>query len=339
MILPRYVNNLTTGPLHRVLLLTGSRVLTAVFFKYGRRSEASMAKSLGQIHTVNQEMAIAQGTAPEVIGQIDLPGQLTGTLQQMVRQGNFFKVVGIDMTVDDNKITPSDDGGQITGEIRYWAPTKQRCAAYRSAFKATRTAMKLQGIVTHTNEQYDFRVPFSDSASYAMPNQANLSGGTDGLCFDNPNGNSPDSCSVFGVYNQSVQPTELAAPTDLFQTGFNTMGLQADPTDFVLNDEALWSGNDDLASTTWQSIPFQLVWSPGSTDISVSFNWRPDPALYLAILGGVMEVYVYDADFDDGSSSLLINIAVHVSGWKSIMGDPKNKKKKSRRRSSRRRKK
>ena len=288
-----------------------------------------MAKSLGQIHTLTQQYTILQGTAdPLVAGVFDIPKKLTEQLQRMVRQGNFFKVVGIDMKVNEYGGV-EDAGGQISGYLRYWAPTRQRCAAYRNAWDACKTAMRLQGIDNPAvNKQYDFRVAFSDSSAYALTNQANLSGDDEnGLVMQNNNGNVPDSSNILKVYNQAVQPVEAAAAGDLFQSGFNTMGVQDNPTDFVLNDGTTWEGNEDYASMEWEYIPFQLSYSPGSTDVTTTLQWRPDPALYLAVMLGQFEVYIDEYDLDDSATGLKLTMAVHVSGWKSIMGNPDKKRK------------
>ncbi len=56
-----------------------------------------MAKSLGQIHTANffRSTIATSGT----VVNCDLPGALTEQLQNLVRAGNYFKVVGIDMSL------------------------------------------------------------------------------------------------------------------------------------------------------------------------------------------------------------------------------------------------
>jgi len=66
-----------------------------------------MAKSLGQIHTVN---TVENFTAVNQKQNIDLPGQLTEQLNRMVRAGTFHKVVGIDMTVNPVGVSPGFGG-------------------------------------------------------------------------------------------------------------------------------------------------------------------------------------------------------------------------------------
>ena len=63
-------------------------------------------KSLGQIHTVNFDITNIDANDKRYL--LDLPGELSGQLNHMVRMGNYFKVVGIDMTV-------SEFGGNLGG--------------------------------------------------------------------------------------------------------------------------------------------------------------------------------------------------------------------------------
>ena len=99
-----------------------------------------MAKSLGQIHTLNYEFSVASAGSKE---QLDLSGELSKQLQHHVRQGNYFKVVGVDMNVTELGGS-GEGGGQVTGFLDYYNPTRGRCEAYRSAFAAMRNAMEIK---------------------------------------------------------------------------------------------------------------------------------------------------------------------------------------------------
>ncbi len=285
------------------------------------------AKELGQIHTVNYSQAIASGTTTPVnFINVDLPGQLTEQLQTMVRAGTYHKVVGIDMTLDT---VGTVGGGQITGFFRYYAPTRGRCEAFRSAFKAMKQQMTNQGITTRTNPLYDFRAPineFSHSNLPAYPNLATLDGRT-GLALNN---SADPGSSIFGVHNTTVRPQYTDAANLLFSDGFDTLLANLDEgnaTDFVLNDTIPFSGNRNAASIEYEEIPFMLTWTPDSTDLAISWQWRPDPALFLAVLCGQMSIVIEEANFDEGASGLNLNVMIMVSGWKSIMGDPSRKSK------------
>lgn len=284
-----------------------------------------MPKSLGQIHTVNYQMNV---TAAGNKLNIDLPGQLTEQLQTLVRAGIYAKVVGIDLDITS---ATQLGGGQITGRFLYYAPTRGRCDAFRSAFQSMREVMKAQGINMSENKLYDFRAPINDDGTVSFfPNQATLDG-TNGLCLNNV---AAPGASIFGVHNQSVQPQYTGTAGEAFDPGFDTI-LQdrATGTDFVLNDAVPYTGNRDIASTDYESIPFSVSYTPDTTDLTLNMQWRPDPALFLAVMCGQLQCVIEEVNFDGGASptsGLELNIAVMVSGWKSIMGSPDRKRRSKR---------
>lgn len=275
-----------------------------------------MAKSLGQIHVVNEQFPV--GASGEKYN-IDLPGRLTSQLQRMVRAGTYQKVVGIDITLDTQGVV---GGGQISGNILYYAPTRGRCAAFRGAFKSMADVMKTQGISMRDNKLYDFKAPINNAAAVnAFQNGATLDGSTP-LCLNN----TVVGASVFDVHNRSVQPQYTGTAGDLYQPGFSTiLQSEAAGTDFVLNDTVPFTGDPDFASKEYESIPFTLSWTPDTTDLAIAFQWRPDPALFLAILCGQMQVVIEEINKDGGAPGVNLNIAVMVSGWKTIMGNPDRK--------------
>lgn len=272
-----------------------------------------MAKSLGQIHVVNQTLSVSAASQKF---NVDLPGALTEQLQTMVRCGTFHKVVGIDMTLD----SAPTSGGQITGNLLYYAPTAGRCAAFRGAFRSMAEVMKTQGISMRNNPLYDFKVALNNATTVnGFENQATLDGST-GLAF---NHTSPGA-SVFDVHNSSVRPQYTGTTTSLYPEGFDTL-LQSPAsggTDFVLNDTIPYTGNRMEADTDYQSIPFTLTFTPQTTATTVAFQWRPDPALYLAVLSGQFQVVIDDLQLEVPATTVNINLAVMVAGWKSIMGEP-----------------
>ena len=278
-----------------------------------------MAKELGQIHTVNYRISNIE--KDNDIAILDLSGELSKQLQHQIRQGNYFKVVGIDMTITDS--STGDGGGQASGFLEYWSPTRGRCKAYRDAFAAMRNAMKLQGISMTTNPNYDFRVSWKDEQSLSVNGQIPLGNrasldGTNDLVFY---GGATASSEVFTVHNNSVTPVNTGVPN--FQTGFNTMGVQNTPTDFVRDEQDLgYTGNEMFANPNAEAIPFQLSYTPGSTDIADTLQWRPDPALYIAMAFGQLRVKFDELDLDTEVEALNMDVAVHIAGWKSVMGDP-----------------
>ena len=53
---------------------------------------------------------------------------------------------------------------------------------------------------------------------------------------------------------------------------------------------------------------------------------------------GLFQLNVEEIDFNGGSDNAEISIAIHIAGWKSIMGNPDKKKKRSSRGRRRRKK-
>ncbi len=286
------------------------------------------AKELGMLHTVNFGTRIDPSTATVTYNH-DICGQLTEQLQTMVRQGNYFKIAGIDIGLAVSDASGTDEMTvTVAGVLRYMAPTRGRCAAYRGAFKAMAEAMKVQGITMRENKFYDFRVPLRDSSVYAnvtpFANAATFNG-VDELAIlkTAPNG-------VFSVHNESVQPVQLTAT---FSEGFGVFGNAGN--DFVLNEnQQNYRGNHMIADTEFEEIPFQLSYDSTNTAAgTLTWQWRPDPALYLAIAFGQFEMEIQDSNITSSGADpeAQLWISYSVAGWKSIMGDPEKKKRRSRR--------
>ena len=149
--------------------------------------------------------------------------------------------------------------------------------------------------------------------------------------------------SIFEVHNRGVKPNQQdsGGTIDQFSDGYDTL-LQsgAGKTDFVLNDTVIFSQNENYAETEFEEIPFQMVYSYGANNTStLSFQWRPDPALYVAVMTGNIEIVINDLDLSGAATALVLETSLYVSGWKSIMGDPDKKKKSSRRKKTSKKKK
>lgn len=280
-----------------------------------------MAKSLGLIHNVDN--TLGPFTAVNQKANIDLPGQLTRQLQRMVRAGTFHKVVGIDMTAEFTGL--GTQGASVSGHIRYYTPTRGRCAAYRGAFKAMAGIMKNQGVTMRDNKMYDFRAPINNATVITPPftNRATLDG-TNGLALRH---DTVAGASIFGVHNEGVQPTSTTSAADVFTSGFDTILQGSGGTDFVLNDDLPFTGNALNASEEYEEIPFTLSYIPHGVSQSgqtVKFEFRPDPALYIAVLCGQMQVVIDTLDLVS-TASVQLEVSVQVAGWKSIMGNPDKK--------------
>ena len=289
------------------------------------------------IHTLNYTVKDIQNENNDG-ALLDLSGLSSAQLQHQVRQGNYFKMVGLDITVSDFDASV-EGGGQLSGRIEYWSPTRGRCAAYRGSFQSMREAFKRQGISMKDNPAYDFRPMWSDYRNLLTVETESMADYTVLIDHATLDGSKPlvlidgeaDGYEIFTTHNKSVTPTVGGTiPPHNFQTGFAT-GLN-DGNDFVFNEgNRGYRANPEFANLQCEAIPFQVSYSPGSSDIAVQFNWRPDPALFLACAFGQLRVVIDEMDKDDSAAALKLDIAVHIAGWKSIMGSPDAKKNKRRR--------
>ncbi len=289
-------------------------------------------KELGMIHTLNYTINPSDNDQKALL---DLSGLLSAQLQHQVRQGNYFKLTGLDITLSDFDASVVG-GGQISGRIEYWSPTRGRCKAYRTAFASMREAFKRQGLLMRDNKQYDFRCNWDDDRNYLITqtegmsdytflmNAASLDGVEQLVLIDG----AAEGYEVFTTHNRSISPIQTGVFN--YATGLTT-GVN-DGNDFVFNEaDNGYTGNPEFADKNCESIPFQLSYTPGSTDVSVQWDWRPDPQLFLACAFGQLRVVIDEYDDDSGAGALTMHIAVHIAGWKSIMGDPDAKKNKNRR--------
>ncbi len=284
-----------------------------------------MAKSLGQIHTVNFDAREFRDTGDTYL--CDMSKELTQQLGHMVRNATVTKVVGIDLIATQYGDTGS---ASVSGFIRYYAPTRGRVAAYKKAYDAVRMGMKLNGVNIRQNKLYDFRLPLNDRGFYIngedFVNQAAI-GGIDGLgeisLGDGALG--INNFSAFEVYNLDRQPVTTGTSTPTFSAGYNILSPSGNISDFVANEGYYWSGMKDEASLEMETIPFQLSWTPTSDDTAFTFQWRPDPALYISMMAGQFEIIIDELDTaGSGGDSIAIDVAVHVAGWKPMLGGKKS---------------
>lgn len=289
-----------------------------------------MAKSLGMIHTVNHTATIEDklGVLTLDAPVIDASADLTRQHQRMIRQGQYYKLVGLDMTLEAGEGNFTGDGGIISGKLLYFTPTRGRCMAYRNAYKATTAVMRDQGINYRADDMYDFRVAFDQEAAGAtpaFPNVATLDG-TNELVLRI---GTLTSQNIFGVHNSNI------APASSVQTSPIPFGTYGNTSDFRLNEEQPFSGNADAAHLTPEFIPFTAAYDNDAEEFVVQLDWRPDPALYLSVMCGLFRIEVDSLELNN-DDKIVMNWALHFSGWKSIMGNPDKKKRSSRGKSSRR---
>ena len=298
-----------------------------------------MPKSLGLIHTVsfNYEAPVsATGTSNAHL--CDVSGKLTQQFNRQIRQMQTYKMVGIDLVAQLPESVTGLDADRVVckGRIRYMQPTKGRCDAMRTAYQQLREQMKGRGIDPKDNKGFDFRVLPRAASNYpsnasgfdqvALTNNSTLDGLTALAMTDNSN----LQFEVFDSHNANVRP-QITAGTADFATGLRTqIGTLVTPTDFVLNDGEISEGNPNFADTAFEEIPFELAYDSTARRVT-QWNWRPDPALYVSVLTGQVEI-VLDEITAAGAvapdiNGIEIDCSIHIAGWKSIVRSPRRRRK------------
>lgn len=249
----------------------------------------------------------------------------------------IYKLVGADLVVQvpDSAGYSDTDRVIVKGRMRYFQPTMGRCAALRAAYEQFRSMAKAQGVKPGANKLFDFRVlprPFDQYPHNAnwgpIYNLATLDG-TDALCMTGGS----TGISAFDSYNAGVAPTDATVTDADFTSGLNTwqVGTQ---TDFVLNEGTIQSGNSRIADTEMEEIPFELAFDLSARRVA-TLQWRPDPALYIGVLGGWVEIVLDEieakvSDSGSGAAAVEMDVSLHFAGWKSIISPKPNFGKRSR---------
>jgi len=296
------------------------------------------AKELGMIHTVdfNFETATTADKGVSNAFLADLSQELSTQLQRNIRQGQYYKLVGIDATISSPENVPLLEGteGFVKGRFRWFLPTQGRCEAYRTAFKQMMAQMKNQGINVRDNVMYDFRTLPRNITNYdyntvfsPLKNLASL----DGQTVLALTANTMTGTEVFDTHNENINDKNTGTPE--FTSGLNTpLSLIQTPQNYVLNEGNIYSGNHMIADTDLEETQFTMAYSVVNGEMnSQPLQWRPDPALYVAIMCGQVEIVLDEIEADGGDpptsfDAIELDFSFHVAGWKSIMGSPKSKR-------------
>lgn len=295
-----------------------------------------MPKSLGQIHTTHfnfeaPDTSIGAGDSFLCDGSAALSTQFNRNIRMM----SIYKLVGADLVVQlpDGAAFNNMTSAVVKGRLRYFQPTKGRCNALRDAYQQFRTMAKAQGVDPGKNKLFDFRIVPRPLSEYPLNNLPPTNPILNTSTFDGVNElvmrGGGAGHTVFTSYNESIRPRDGTVAAGDFASGLDTWqsGTQ---TDFVLNEGTIQSGNPLFADEEMEQIPFELAFdiAPGQLK-AATLQWRPDPALYLGILGGFVEI-VFDEIAAEGTGVLVdgieFDISLHWAGWKSIVRAPKSRR-------------
>lgn len=297
---------------------------------------SSMAKSLGQIHTTKFNY---EGTELDITDNrgflCDNSAKLSTQFNRNIRMMQSYKWVGADLVVQlPEGLSSGTDSTSVSvkGRMRYFAPTKGRCNALRSAYKQFRESARQQGVNPSNNKLFDFRVLPRQPTNYPL----NATSGNDIYQQTTLDGINPltmidgaaSTVQVFTAYNSGVSPEDTNVTSADFATGLRTqLGTILTQTDFVLNEGDIQSGNSLIADETMEEIPFVLTFD-GAAKRTYSLQWRPDPALYVSVLGGFVEIVLDEIKATGATGAIPVegfemDVSMHWAGWKSIVQPPK----------------
>ena len=304
-----------------------------------------MAKSLGQIHTTkfNYEQASTDlGEAEAFL--CDNSARLSTQFNRNIRMMQSYKWVGADLVVQlpeefVTNITQST-AVVVKGRMRYFAPTKGRCNALRAAYEQFMHQAKLQGVTPGNNKLFDFRVLPRGLASYprnlgpVLNNEVLNLTTLDGINALSMVDGAASVTEAFTAYNSGISPEDSNVTSADFATGLRTqLGTVVSQTDFVLNEGDIQSGNPLIADVSFEEVPFVLNFDAVDKR-SYSLQWRPDPALYVSVLGGFVEIVLDEISATGATSAVTpingveMDIAMHWAGWKSIVRAPRSRSRK-----------
>lgn len=296
-----------------------------------------MPKSLGQIHTTSFNYEASESYTGESNAFLaDNSAALSTQFNRNIRMMQSYKWVGADLIVQlPELVNPS--GGESTevsvkGRMRYFAPTKGRCNALRAAYQQFRETARQQGVNPSNNKLFDFRVVPRALSNYTINsvfrpiyNTTTLDGINSLTMIDG----GATTVECFTSYNIGVSPEDISVTSADFASGLRTqVGTLLTQTDFVNNEGLIQSGNPLIADVTMEEIPFVLTFD-GVDKRTSSLQWRPDPALYVSVLGGFVEIVLDEVKATGASGAFPIegfemDLALHWAGWKSIVQVPKS---------------
>jgi len=305
-----------------------------------------MPKSLGQIHTCsfNYEGNILEFTDSNAF-LCDNSAALSKRFNRNIRMMQSYKWVGADLVVQLPETVNTGGGNNsievtVKGRMRYFAPTKGRCNALRAAYQQFKETARQQGVNPSNNKLFDFRVvprrlnQYTLNTDYTNEHPIYNTTTLDGVNSLTMVDGGSTSVECFTSYNIGVSPEDTLVTSADFASGLRTqVGTLLTQTDFVNNEGTIQTGNSLIADTEFEEIPFALTFD-GLDKRSSTLQWRPDPALYVSVLGGFVEI-VLDEILADGATAptpvngFEMDVAMHWAGWKSIVQAPKSNRSRS----------
>ena len=285
--------------------------------------------------TVGYENTVAADGSLSNKFLIDIPKMLSERYGKLIRQGQLFKIksahvrmVNPNSLVQDNLLTAS-------GRILFYAPTKNRKDAWKSAFRAVANLRKTHGL---KSPNYDFRVGLEPTYG-AVVQQAWVREEGDTLVL----GSEPDNQNgIFAVHNAQL-PMNMQTyknPVDERMNGFGTpydlVGVNSlqdlDFKEGLGGDQGYFVEGE--ANLTMESIPFSVSHSGAFDNLGTDDHIGVTNAEHIdvnsfamcGLVGVLIDTQVPD-DTETQTEDYGIQVTLDIERWTPIFSPRKKSKK------------
>lgn len=310
------------------------------------------------MHTVTGSVAIDQaddGLNSTVNKTVDLGYHLSQRFGRMIRQGQTFDVIGIDISCR-HADSGNDVGGAISGLINWYEPTKGRVAAWKKAFRTAQRLRKLSALDgTSSRSAYDFRVGLNEAYPLVRQNCEFIE---DHPLYLHNTANAQQS--LFEAYNRAQDKLGTDTDGDVHE---DVYGIEEAWDDMAVGNAPVGHDYfaDDLeyplfipgaANPTLNYIGFSSAFGARSEDEAglvqtligtagppesgeafpaspgvYDFQWRPmKPVPVMAGLLGIQPTSTMVDEAGLFTDDVIIDYAVHVGGWSPFIKSRKSKK-------------
>tara|TARA_Y100001973_G_scaffold89298_1_gene135494 strand:- start:60 stop:1016 length:957 start_codon:yes stop_codon:yes gene_type:complete len=310
------------------------------------------------LHTVTGSLDVDQaddGLNMTVNRLIDVSAQLSQRFGRMIRQGQTFDLLGIDISAR-HADSGNDVGGAVSGLLNWYSPTKGRIAAWKKAFRTTQRLRKLSGIEGSSNRSaYDFRVGLINGYDTVRQNAEMLE--------DEPlylHHSSDPKQSLFAAYNKAQDAEGVDIDGDIAEDvyglvdGWDGMAWGNAPVghDYFADDQEHALFVPGTAHTVLEYTGFSTAFGARSEDEAGLFQtmlgtaanvesgeafpaspgvydymWRPlKPVPIMCGLIGLQPMSTMVDEAGVFTDDITIDYAVHIGGWSPFIKSKKSKK-------------
>lgn len=258
---------------------------------------------------------------------IDLASMLSEKYGRLIRQGQVFKVTGVDVRAFNPDTAVQDSVSACSGNLYYYHPTGNRKTAWKAAFKAVQELRRAHGL---KEQHYDFRVGVHPLYG-GVAQQAWIRGESHVLTLSGPD---DDRNSIFSVHNAGLVQEMVPVDPDMngFGTPYDTSGITEGDLDFKEDGYGTFPQDSPFflpgsASHTADVIPFTasatglIDFDAVNEDEYFGPSWTlTEQNLDSPVMCGLLGVHVDSTVTDDLlNQDVGIQITVEVESWSPIL--------------------